>query len=593
MREQIVKLRNRMKEENIDMYLILSDDYHSSEYVGDFFKCREYVSGFTGSAGSVVVTMTDACLWTDGRYFIQATSELEGSGIRLYKMGEEGVPNITDYIKDNLREGETLGFNGKSVPATLYEKLSENVKGKLRSSVDLVGDIWTNRPSFPKGRIYALSEKYTGMSFVCKIEKVRLEMEKKGVDYFVLSSLDDIAWLYNIRGEDIAYNPVAMAYSILGKDSAFLYLSVESMDKDCREILEKGGVSLKSYNESFPDARSLSGKILVDKRNTSAELLSHLKCSGELIYSDNPTIAMKAVKTKTEMDNERKAHIEDGIALTKLIYWIKHEPLSEKLTELSVCDKLEALRKEREGYLYQSFAPIVASGKHGAIVHYDPDETTNIPILNDTFVLMDTGGQYLTGTTDVTRTVSIGTVSAKMKKYYTAVLKGHLMLGNARFKYGTTGQNLDYIARKPLWDIGLDYNHGTGHGVGYLLNVHEGPQSIRMKAPEGSTPASFEEGMITSNEPGVYIEGEFGIRTENLVMCLADHVNEFGRFMKFETLTLVPYDRASIETEDLSEEEIKILNEYNRRVYEALSPYLSEEERTWLKGETDEIQSWN
>lgn len=593
MREQLINLRKRMKDENIDIYLILSDDYHSSEYVGDYFKCREYVSGFTGSAGSVVVTRDEAGLWTDGRYFIQAAKELEGSGITLYKMGEEGVPKVSEYIMDNLKEGETLGFDGKSVPATLYEELLNGAKGKIRTDVDLVGDIWENRPSFPKGRIYSLSDKYTGMNFSCKIGKVRDKMAEKGADFFVLSSLDDIAWLYNIRGEDIAYNPVAMAYSIIGKSSISLYLCVDSMDEDCKNILQNGGVTLKDYNEAYVDAKMLNGKILVDKRNTSAALLSILKKNGEPVYSENPTIQLKAVKTPVEMENVRKAHLEDGIALTKLIYWLKHEPLSDKLTELSVADKLEGFRKERAGYLYQSFAPIIASGEHGAIVHYDPDEKTNIPIRKDTFVLMDTGGQYLTGTTDVTRTVSIGNVSSKMKKYYTAVLKGHLLLGNAKFKYGTTGQNLDYIARKPLWDIGLDYNHGTGHGVGYLLNVHEGPQSIRMKAPEGSTPASFEEGMITSNEPGVYIEGEFGIRTENLVMCLFDYVNEFGRFMKFETLTLVPYDRASIETEDLSEEEIKILNEYNRRVYEALSPYLSEEERTWLKGETDEIQSWN
>lgn len=596
---RISELRKKMKEKGIDYYLIVSDDFHASEYVGDYFKCREYISGFTGSAGTCVITETKAGLWTDGRYFIQAENQLRGSGIHLYKMGEENVPSLMEYLQDNVKDGDTLAYDGRTITENYANRIKDGLKGKkvfYIENVDLVGEIWKDRPVFPCRPVWLLDEALAGKSRKAKLEEVRKEIKAAGADYFLLASLDDIAWLYNMRGNDIAYNPVAMAYSLMDQngDTTILYCNEEVISPEVRKQLEKDGVELRGYFQVYEDLGQLPNDkqghtltILMDDKKTNVALVLALPDLVKVIYGENPTLMAKAVKTKAEMENERKAHIKDGVAVTKLIYWLKNiqntlEFQQGRITELSVANKLLKIRKEQEGFIEESFAPIVATGEHGAIVHYEADEESNVPIEKDTFLLMDTGGQYLQGTTDITRTIGIGNLTRQQKEHYTAVLRGNLNLAMAYFKYGAAGGNLDYLARNPLWEYGLGYNHGTGHGVGYLLNVHEGPNAIRMKNVDGQVGVPFEEGMITSDEPGLYLEGKYGIRLENLLLCLKDKKTEYGQFMKFETLTLVPFDREAILPELMSERELDFMNDYHERVYVSLEKYLTPEERQWL-----------
>ena len=598
-RNRLSALRRLMADKGIDAYLIVSDDDHASEYVGDYFKCREFLSGFDGSAGSLVITQTEAGLWTDGRYFLQAREQLDGTGITLQKMGEPDVPSIPSYLASVLQDGQCLGYDGRTIRAGYAAEIERALAGKqirYAQTEDLVGQIWKDRPAFPKHPVWILPDAYVGRSRAEKLTMVREQMAQAGAERYLLASLDDIAWLYNIRGNDIAYNPVVMSYTILEQEQAILYGTLSAFSDEVRKQLEADGVVLRPYLQVYEDLQRLpvESSVMLDPSTSNVALLSCMPEGVKVIRQTNPTTLFKVVKTPEEMENERKAHVQDGVAVTKLIYWLKQmqdsQELKEgKITEQVVRKKLEALRKEREGYLDQSFAPIIAAGAHGAIVHYEPTEATDIPLVEHSFVLMDTGGQYWQGTTDITRTVSIGTLTDTQKAHYTAVLRGNLNLGAARFKHGCTGMNLDVLARTPLWELGLDYNHGTGHGVGYLLNVHEGPNAIRFKEAGGKAGAVLEEGMITSNEPGLYLEGQYGIRVENLVLCKKAEQTEYGQFMEFETLTVVPHDRAAILPEQMSKRELALLNAYHKTVYETISPYLTEEERKWLKEETREI----
>ncbi len=598
-RNRLSALRRLMADKGIDAYLIVSDDDHASEYVGDYFKCREFLSGFDGSAGSLVITQTEAGLWTDGRYFLQAREQLGGTGITLQKMGEPDVPAIPAYLASVLQDGQCLGYDGRTIRAGYAAEIEAALAGKQIRYVqteDLVGQIWKDRPPFPEHPVWILPDSYVGRSRAEKLAMVRKQMEQAGAERYLLASLDDIAWLYNIRGNDIAYNPVVLSYTIIEQEQAILYGTLSAFSDEVRKQLEADSILLRPYLQVYEDLKILPAEssVMLDPSTSNVALLSCIPEGVKVIRQTNPTTLFKAVKTPEEMENERKAHVQDGVAVTKLIYWLKQmqdsQELKEgKITEQVVRKKLEALRKEREGYLDQSFAPIIAAGAHGAIVHYEPTEATDIPLVEHSFVLMDTGGQYWQGTTDITRTVSIGTLTDTQKAHYTAVLRGNLNLGAARFKHGCTGMNLDVLARTPLWELGLDYNHGTGHGVGYLLNVHEDPNAIRFKEAGGKAGAVLEEGMITSNEPGLYLEGQYGIRVENLVLCKKAEQTEYGQFMEFETLTMVPHDRAAILPEQMSKRELALLNAYHKTVYETISPYLTEEERKWLKEETREI----
>lgn len=589
---RLQRLREQMQRYGIDAYLIVSDDFHASEYVGDHFKCREYVSGFDGSAGTLVVTMQEAGLWTDGRYFIQAKEQLEGTGIDLQRMGEKGVPTIGDYLQMKLRKGQCIGYDGRTVRAGYMRALKEELRRlelKYEESIDLVELIWEDRPALPQKPVWILEERYAGMPRADKLKKVREALVESGADGLLLASLDDIAWLYNIRGNDIAYNPVALAYALIEEKRAVLYISGQAVGEEVRRELAADRIELRPYMDVYGDVAGIRKgyRLQLDENTVNVALRAAVPVGVTVINQPNPTTAWKAVKNPVEMEHVREAHRKDGVAVTKLIYWLKKR--SGTVTELEVCEKLEELRKAGADYLEQSFAPIAASGAHGAIVHYEPTPETDIPLVENSFLLLDTGGQYLQGTTDITRTIVIGEVNEEQKLHYTAVLRGNLNLAGVQFKYGCTGANLDYLARSPLWELGLDYNHGTGHGVGYLLNVHEGPNAFRLKEAGGKIGTVFEEGMVTSDEPGVYLEGSYGIRLENLLLCRRGKKTEYGQFMEFETLTLVPFDREAIVPELLSDRERTLLNSYHVRVYRELAPALNEEERAWLLSQTAEI----
>ncbi len=592
-RERIRKLQELMREEGVDYYLIPSDDFHSSEYVHDYFKCRAYMSGFTGSAGTLVVSADGAGLWTDGRYFLQAGEQLAGSGIILYKSGEKDVPTVTEYLAGRLADGGTLGFDGRVVTKSfvdgLYAKLGElgmkdKEKVRLCFEKDLVGQVWEDRPALTAQPVYELDVLYAGESRADKLKRVREKMTKQKADYFLLTSLDDIAWLLNIRGNDVAYNPVVRGYLLMDGGQCILYADQKAFSDELTARLANDNIVIKGYNEIYEDVQKLpDGKtVLWDERVVNYALIQKLNPACVTLDYENPTLRMKARKNPTEVAGMRKAHVRDGVALCRFLCWLDKAVPTGTVTEISAAEKLEEFRCEQENYRGQSFEPIIGYGAHGAIIHYSATEESNISLKPEGFVLMDTGGQYLEGTTDVTRTVALGEPTAEQKKHFTAVLKGNLDLAMARFMEGTIGPGLDFLARRSLWELGLDYRHGTGHGVGCFLNVHEGPNAIRMKASASGRETPFEEGMITSDEPGVYLEGRYGIRLENLIVCCKDEMTEYGQMLRHEYLTMAPFDLRAVDVAMLTKEECDYLNAYHRRVFETVSPHLNEEERDWL-----------
>ena len=593
-KQKLNALRILMKEKKIDAYLVPTDDFHGSEYVGDYFKCRKYITGFTGSAGTAIITQDMAGLWTDGRYFIQAADQLRDTTIELFKSGEPGVPTVHQFLNDKLEEGMCLGFDGRTVSAREAEELQELLQEKhITFSVndDLIGEIWEDRPVLSCEPVMELDIRWTGKSRADKIAEIREQMKAKEADTFILTSLDDIAWLLNIRGNDIHCCPVVLSYLVLMENELRLYANAAAFSEEIRSNLEADGVKIYPYDDVYSYVQSISSdkKVLLSRANVNSRLVSNIPSEVTILDEPNLTLLPKAVKNETEMENERIAHIKDGVAVTKFIHWLKKNVTRTTITELSTAEKLYQFRSEQEHFLGESFDPIIAYGTHAAIVHYSATEATDIPLEDRGMVLADTGGHYLEGTTDITRTIVLGPVTAKEKKFFTAVLRGNLNLAAAKFKYGCTGLNLDYLARGPLWELGEDYNHGTGHGVGYLLNVHEGPNSFRWKNLPGNPAPVLEEGMITSDEPGYYLENEFGIRHENLVLCKKAEKTSFGQFMCFEPLTMVPFDLEGINPEEMTERERKLLNDYHQKVYTTISPYLDEEEKEWLKQATREI----
>ncbi|MCR5665298.1 MAG: aminopeptidase P family protein [Eubacterium sp.] len=590
--KRLEQLRTLMKGRNISYYLIPTSDYHQSEYVGEHFKERSYMSGFTGSAGTLIVGMQDAYLWTDGRYFVQAKRQLERSGITLMKIGVDGVPTIQEFLKEHLLQDAVLGFDGRIVSASLgekYKKIAEKKGGSIYTSEDLVDQIWKDRPALPAKKVWILKEQYAGESALDKIARVREEMQKRHADVHVLTSLYDIAWLFNLRGDDIAHVPVFLSYVVLEHDNCTLYVNPEILDEDVRSYLQKVGVQVKPYNcvyddlAQFMDRRVLAQKSIINYR--MGELLE-----GNLIIDcSNPTEKMKCKKNETELRNTIQAHIKDGVAMTKFMYYLKTSFGREEMTELSVSEVLEKFRRQQDGFLDLSFDTIAAYGEHGAMMHYAATKETDVS-LGEGLFLVDSGGHYLEGTTDITRTFCFGSLTKQQKQHYTLTLKSNLALANARFLKGTRGSNLDILAREPFWEIGMDYKCGTGHGVGHILNVHEGPNSFRWRVADGnSLDAVLEAGMITTDEPGVYLEGEYGIRLENELVCREGMKNDNGQFMEFEVITYCPFDLDGVDASLLTKKEKGWLNAYHKMVYEVISPYLSEEEQDWLKEYTREI----
>lgn len=582
-------LRDAMAEYHIDAYLIPTADFHGSEYVGAHFACREYVSGFTGSAGTLLVFANWAGLWTDGRYFLQAEEELKGSEIRLMKQGQPGVPTIDAFLRASLQPGQTLGFDGRCVDARAgrrYHRLTRQLGAKLNHQVDLVGEIWTQRPPLSAQPAWLLEETYAGVSRREKLEQIRSALVAEGQDVLLLTTLEDIAWLLNLRGGDLPNTPVVLANLVLTREGCTLFANPAVFPGQVIDALEADGVVLRPYDGFYGHVGRLTPDqhVQLDTRRVSTSLLTAIPSEVPVTDRPNPTESRKAIKNPREIENARQAHLADGIALTRFLYWLKTQAPHQAVTELSAAAKLEDLRREHPLYLQPSFDPILAAGDHSAIVHYSPTPASDRPIGTEGFLLADTGGHYYTGTTDCTRTYALGPLTQEQKTHYTAVLRGNLALSQVTFPAGCPGSSLDLAARQPLWELGLDFNHGTGHGVGHLLSVHEGPQRIHWQ-PTGPQPP-LAPGMITSDEPGLYFDGAYGIRLENLLLCVEKASTPFGRFLGFETLTLTPFDLDAVCPEQLSCQERTWLNNYHARVYQAIAPHLPSQEAAWLQTAT-------
>lgn len=593
--ERLQALREEMKKRNISVYVVPTSDYHESEYVGEHFKARQFITGFTGSAGTAVVTMTEAGLWTDGRYFVQAERQLAGSTVTLYRMGEEGVPRVDEFIEGQLKEGGCLGFDGRVINGSWGRKLqaiSEKKGASMQVGEDLVDLIWKDRPALSKKPVFLLEETYTGRSASDKISALREAMKKEGANVHILTSLYDIAWLLNLRGGDIESVPVILSYLILTEQKCIWFLQEEVLDAAVGAYLKENGIETKPYNDIYDYVPSIpaDASVLMNCDTVNYRICSSLNSSIMVVDRANPTELMKAVKNAVEISNTRQAHVKDGVAFTKFMYWLKTNIGRLPMTEISASDYLEARRREQEGFLELSFETICAYGPNAAMMHYAATPESDAPLKAEGLLLVDSGGHYFEGTTDITRTMALGPLTDEMRHHFTAVCRSNLNLANAKFLYGCTGMNLDILARGPLWELGIDYKCGTGHGVGYVLNVHEGPNGFRWRVvPERRDSGVLEEGMITTDEPGVYLEGKYGIRTENELVCRKAEKNEYGQFMEFENITYAPIDLDAIDPAQMTQRERGMLNDYHRMVFKTLSPYLTEEETEWLRRYTRAI----
>lgn len=615
-RDRLNQLREILSKNDIDVYIIQSSDFHQSEYTGAYFNTRQFMSGFTGSAGTLVVTADEAVLFTDGRYFIQAEKQLQGTGIELMKMGVAGTPEISGYVESKVEENGCVAFDGRTVDAMWGLELEKNLMKKnavISYECDHAGDIWADRPIISKEPVFMLDIKYAGESAAEKLSRVRAEMIKNKADIHIIATLDDVCWLFNIRGNDVMYNPVVLSFAVVTMEEAYIFADSSKFSCEIRQRLLEDRVYLKEYDEIYSYTESLDKlSLMIDKGRINYALYKKINNSVNVIAMVNPSVMMKAVKNKTEISNLKAAHIKDGVAVTKFIFWlkkemkdiqkmkdiqeitqeqIKHEQIADNIiTEITASDHLEKCRREQEGFIEPSFDTISAYNSNAAMMHYSATIESAAILEPEGMLLVDSGGQYFEGTTDVTRTIALGNVSEQMRKDFTLTLKGMLNLANARFLYGCTGLNLDILARGPLWEEGIDYRCGTGHGIGYLLNVHESPNGFRWKNITGRGELCvLEEGMVTSDEPGVYVEGKYGIRIENEIVCRKAEMNEYGQFMEFEMLTLVPIDLELIDEVYFDKKDRTRLNKYHKMVYENLSPYLNDEEEAWLKYNTREI----
>ena len=597
---KIGQLRDRMKELGIDAYLVPTADFHESEYVGEFFKCRHFLTGFNGTAGTAVITMDKAGLWTDGRYFVQAEEQLSGSENKLYRMGEPEFPTLDEFLEEELPVDGCLGFDGRVVNSELGYGLQNLLQEKnvtINCSKDLVGEIWTSRPAMSCEPIWSLDVKYAGKSTVEKLSDLRDAMKKNKAQIHLMTALDEIAWLFNLRGNDIVNNPVFLSYALITQDEAYLYVQKEAIKEDTKmgkevcAALAEAKVQVKEYAEFLQDVAALKNeKILLERKKASFAVCESIDASCRIIDEMNPCATMKAVKNATEIENMRRAHLKDGIAVTKFMYWLKHTIGTCDMTEMTAAHKIEELRAEQGNYIEPSFVTIAAYKENAAMCHYHPSDEVCKKLKPEGLLLVDSGGQYLEGTTDITRTYALGPLTEKEKEYYTIVAAAMLKVSTMKFLHGCRGINLDYTIREAFWKRGLDFAHGTGHGVGYLSNVHERPNGLRWKVvPERQDSAVIEPGMICSDEPGLYFAGDFGTRTENLILCVEDEKNEYGQFLKFEFLTKAPIDLEALDTRFMDDADIERLNTYHKDVYETISPYMNDEEKEWLKHVTREI----
>ncbi len=581
--QQLEKLRSLMRDRKISALIVPGTDPHASEYIADHWQERKFISAFTGSAGTAVITIDGGCVWTDSRYFLQASEQLKTSGLQLQKEGIIGTLDIPSWLGQNLNNGDSVAVNPQMFSINGYKNIEQTLAKygvKVNQNYDLIAEVWDNRPQLPTNAAFLLDEKYTGASTSNKLELLRSKMKENNVNTVLLTALDDIAWLFNLRGSDIECNPTAIAYAVIYNNNAVLFISPDKLDEKTQSYLNVADVVIKEYNKITAELKNLpeNTRIGVDFNKANFALFSAIPCACTIENIPSIVFKLKAIKNNTEIDGTRRAMIKDGVALTRFFRWLEKEIPTGNVTEMLVDEKLRACRADQENFFCESFSTIAGYAEHGAIVHYRANKESNSTLKNENFFLLDSGGQYFDGTTDITRTIGLGALSPQQKADYTLVLKGHLCLGKAVFPYGTRGTQLDVLARQFLWNNSLQYGHGTGHGVGHFLNVHEGPQSIRMD----ENPTILEPGMIISNEPGLYRANEYGIRIENLVTVVEKEENQFGKFLTFETLTLFPYDLNAIDTSLLLDEEINTINKYHQHVYETISPRLNPEEQEWL-----------
>lgn len=589
-KERVESLRKLMKSKGIDAYIVPSSDANLSEYVAEHWKCREWISGFTGSAGTAVILKDKAGLWADGRYYIQAERQLKNSGIDLYKIGKPNVPTFVQWVNDNITDNSSVGFDGKVIAISQVKEMENLFNGKnvkIISKYDLIGDLWNDRPDIPKDKIYIHDVKYAGKTRIQKISELRKEMKNLGGDNYLLSSLDDIAWLLNIRGNDVPNNPVVTSYVLVSMNETYLFIDLEKVDNDVKATLENDGVKVLGSEEVVNYVSRLGEKnsIILDENKTNVWLYNSINSSVKIINTLNVTTKFKSVKNDIEIENIKRCHIRDGVAMVKFIKWLKEAVKNKTVTEMSADEVLNKFRKQQKNWVMRSFDTIAGYKEHAAMMHYKATPESDYQLKPEGFFLVDSGAQYLDGTIDITRTFVLGPISEEEKTDFTLVLKSHIDLISTKFLYGATGSNLDVIARKPMWERGLDYKCGTGHGVGFFLNVHEGPQNLSQR-PNNIV---LEKGMIITNEPGIYKENKHGIRTENEMLVVEDEKTEFGQFMRFESVTYCPIDIEGIKVEMLTEAERNWLNSYHSNVYELLSPYLNDDEKTWLRNATRAI----
>lgn len=588
---RISALREAMKKHRIDAYIIPSSDPHLSEYPADRWKSRGWISGFNGSAGTVVITAGKAGLWTDSRYFLQAEIQLEGSGIELYRASLPETPTIIDFLWQELDKGQTVGLDGQTYSATEAQSLEDKLSKKgirFETSYDLIDDIWKDRPAIPGNQIFEMPVELSGQSVSEKLNAINDQLHKEGADCLILGALDEIAWTFNIRGTDVTYNPVAVSYGFVSEKESVLFIDPQKMTEEIACNLKKEGVTLADYSRIQTFISKLPGNdtVYVDKNKTNISLFNAIPKECPVIEGITPANHLKSIKNETEIKGFHNALIKDGVALTKFYIWLENKmAIGEIVTEIDASEKLSSLRAEQPMYLMDSFETISSYAGHAAIVHYSPTPETDATLEPRGLFLMDSGAQYLDGTTDITRTIPLGEPTEQMKKDFTRVLKGHISLAKCKFPANTRGSQLDILARKALWDAGINFLHGTGHGIGHCLNVHEGPQSIRME----ENPVKLKPGMVLSNEPAMYRTGEYGIRTENMILIREDSQTEWGTFLNFETLTLCYIDTRMVIVPMLSVREHAWLNKYHQMVYELLSPHLNKEEAEWLKEKTKEI----
>jgi len=588
-KNRLASLRNTMLKAGVSACIIPGTDPHASEYIAECWKERVWISGFNGSAGTVVVSTDKAGLWTDSRYFLQGAEQLAGTGIELMKQGLPETLEIIPWLSDELKAGDRVGVNPQMFSVNAYATMKTELKmvGIELVSVDLLAEVWAERPLLPLNPFFVFDTKYSGKSTTEKLTALRAELKKARANVFVMSALDDIAWLFNIRGNDVDYNPVVIAYALVEEDKATLFIAPEKLTTETRIYLENEGVSVAAYTGIYDALRGISASkaVLIDGAKLNQSLFEAIPAGCAKRNTMSPVFKLKSIKNEVEMTGVRRAMVKDGVALTKFFKWLEENVDLEVLTEVTVDNKLYEFRSQQENFIGESFGTIAGYGPHGAIVHYSATEESASTLKPEGIFLLDSGGQYLDGTTDITRTVALGKVTDQQKTDFTLVLKGHISLGTAIFPTGTRGTQLDILARKAMWDLGLNYGHGTGHGVGHFLNVHEGPQSIRMD----ENPTVLQLGMFMSNEPGMYRTGEYGIRTENLIHIVPAMQTEFGQFLQFETVTLFPIDKGLIATEMLTESEKAWLNTYHQKVFESVSPLLTTEEKKWLENKCSAI----